>query len=126
MSDQANGPALGPVRSFSADRRRRENGNKDTARRKHPTKLVKAAACCLLSPLTTTMGWILRGDFVLCVPLHIQPKKLDIDGGHRNYYTLVGGHVQDTALHFISLLKSLLAWICIDVWWSIWAFALNE
>ena len=48
----------GQIRSFSADRRRREKGN-DRARRKHPTKLVKAAACCLLSPLTTT-GWILR------------------------------------------------------------------
>ena len=33
----------------------------DRTRRKHPTKLVKAAACCLLSPLTTTTGWILRG-----------------------------------------------------------------
>ena len=56
----AKGPALGPVRSFSVDRRRREKGN-NKARKKHPTKLVKAAACCLLSPLTMTMGWILRG-----------------------------------------------------------------
>ena len=57
---RAKGPALGPIRSFSADRRRREKGN-DTARKKHPTKLVRAAACCLLSPLKTTTGWILRG-----------------------------------------------------------------
>ena len=57
---RAKGPALGPVRPFSADRSRREKGN-DRARRKHPTKLVKAAACCLLSPLTTTAGWILKG-----------------------------------------------------------------
>ena len=35
------GPALGPVKSFSTDRSREKN---DTARRKHPTKLVKAAA----------------------------------------------------------------------------------
>ena len=53
-------PALGPVRSFSADRRRGEKRSK-RARRKHPTKFVKAAACCPLSPLTTTTGWILRG-----------------------------------------------------------------
>ena len=50
---------FGPLRSFQANRRRREK--QDRARRKNPTKLVKAAACCLLSPLTTTMGWILRG-----------------------------------------------------------------
>ena len=37
-------------------------------RRKHPTKLVKATACCLLSPLTTTTGWILRGVQTLCIP----------------------------------------------------------
>ena len=35
------------------------------ARRKHSTKFVKAAACCLLSPLTTTTGWILRGFIVV-------------------------------------------------------------
>ena len=29
--------------------------------KKHPTKLVKAATSCLLGPLTTTMGCILRG-----------------------------------------------------------------
>ena len=29
-------------------------------RRNNPTKLVKAAVCCLLTPLTTTTGWILR------------------------------------------------------------------
>ena len=31
------------------------------SKKQHPTKLVKAASCCLLSPLTTTTGWILRG-----------------------------------------------------------------
>ena len=50
---------LGPVRSFSADRRREKRNRR--ARRKYPTKLVKAAACRPLSPLTTTTGWILRG-----------------------------------------------------------------
>ena len=55
----AKGPALGPVRSFSADRR--EKKKYDRVRRKHPTKLVEAAACCLLSPLTMSTGWILRG-----------------------------------------------------------------
>ena len=34
----------------------------DRTGRKHPTKLVKAAACCLLSPLTMTTGWMLRGE----------------------------------------------------------------
>ena len=63
---RAKGPALGPVRSFSVDRRRREKRN-DRARRKHPAKLVKAAACCLLSPLMTTTGWILQG-FEICEP----------------------------------------------------------
>ena len=38
---QAKGPALGPVRSFSADRRREKKNKR--ARRRHPTKLVKAA-----------------------------------------------------------------------------------
>ena len=33
----------------------------DRVKKKHPTKLVKAASCCLLSPLTTTTGWILLG-----------------------------------------------------------------
>ena len=42
------GPALGPLRPFSADRRREKRIKR--VRRKHPTKLVKAAACCLLSP----------------------------------------------------------------------------
>ena len=34
---------------------------KERARRQHPTKLVEAASCCLLSPLTTSTGWILKG-----------------------------------------------------------------
>ena len=38
-------------------------------RREHPTKLVEAAACCLLSLLTTTTGWILRGLWSLVFSL---------------------------------------------------------
>ena len=34
-------------------------------RGKHPTKLVKAAASCLLSPPMTMIGWILRGHSLL-------------------------------------------------------------
>ena len=51
-------PALGPLRSFSANRRREKRKNRTI---KHPVKLVEAAACFFLSPLTTTTGWILRG-----------------------------------------------------------------
>ena len=56
---RAKGPALGPVGHSSLT----EEGEKKEirARRKHPTKLVKATACGLLNPLTATMGWILRG-----------------------------------------------------------------
>ena len=54
----AKGPTLGPVRSFIAERRKKRNKR---VRRKHPTKLVEAAACCLLSPLTISTGWIFRG-----------------------------------------------------------------
>ena len=39
----------------------KERQKKTGQEKKHPTKLVKAATCCLLSPLTTTMGWKLRG-----------------------------------------------------------------
>ena len=35
------------------------------SKKKNPTKLVKAASCCLLSPLTTTTGRILKGTNVL-------------------------------------------------------------
>ena len=38
--NRAKGPTLGPVRSFSVDRRREKEEYR--ARRKHPTKLVKA------------------------------------------------------------------------------------
>ena len=51
------GPALGPVRSFSANRRREKR-----MRRKHPTKLIEEAACCLLSPLTILRGFRIFGD----------------------------------------------------------------
>ena len=46
-------------------RRQKKKGKKkqNRARRKYPTYLVKAAACYLLRPLTTTTGWILRGHF---------------------------------------------------------------
>ena len=43
-------------------RRQKERKKKlDRTRRKRPTKLVKAAACCLLSHPTMTTGRILRG-----------------------------------------------------------------
>ena len=53
---------LGPARSFSADGKKKEV--RQSKKRKHPTKLVKAATCCLLSPITTTTSWILRGPRV--------------------------------------------------------------
>ena len=56
---RARGPALGPVRSFSGTKGGEKNEIR--ARRKHPTKLVKAAAFCLLNSLMMTMGWVLRG-----------------------------------------------------------------
>ena len=55
---RAKGPALGPIRSFSADRREKKE---DRVRKKYPTKLVKAAIYWLLSPHITTMDWILKG-----------------------------------------------------------------
>ena len=44
----AKGPALGPVRSFSANRRseKKKKKKKNRARRKHPPKLVEAAYWC--------------------------------------------------------------------------------
>ena len=58
---QAKGPALGPIRSFDADRRRREKRNKIELRRKHPTKFVKAEACCLLKPPHDDNGLDIEG-----------------------------------------------------------------
>ena len=46
----------------SAPKERKKKTGKTEQEKKHPTKLVKAATCCLLSPLTTTTGWILRGS----------------------------------------------------------------
>ena len=42
-------------------RKGKKKRSKTKQEKKHPTKLVKAATCCLLSPLTTTTGWTLRG-----------------------------------------------------------------
>ena len=41
-------------------RGQKERKKEITVRRNNPTKLVKGAVCCLLAPLTTTTGWILR------------------------------------------------------------------
>ena len=50
-------PTAGTSKVIQRPRRQKKTGQQ----KKHPTKLVKAATCCLLSPLTTTMGWKLRG-----------------------------------------------------------------
>ena len=52
----------------SAPKKRKKKWDK--SKKKHPTKFVKAASCCLLSPLTTTTGWILRGHLMMGFPLH--------------------------------------------------------
>ena len=49
-----------PGTSKVIQRGQKERKKEITVRRNNPTKLVKAAVCCLLTPLTTTMGWILR------------------------------------------------------------------
>ena len=61
---RAKGPALGPA-SKVIQLRRRKTRRKTEQEKKHLTKLVEAATCCLLSPLTTTTGWILRG-YICC------------------------------------------------------------
>ena len=53
----AKGPALGPVRSFSADRRRREKRNMIEREESIQQNLLLLP----LKPPQTTTGWILRG-----------------------------------------------------------------
>ena len=66
--------------------RRREKRSKTEQEKKHPTKLVKAATCCRLSPLTTTTGWILRGpqliEWSMELLLTVVLKLMKVNGNH--------------------------------------------
>ena len=54
-------PSAGTSKVIQRKHKKERKNKENRTRRKHPTKLVEAAACCLLSPLTMTTGWILRG-----------------------------------------------------------------
>ena len=56
-------PSTGTSKVIQHGQKKERKRNKNRTRRKHPTKFVEAATCCLLSPLTTTTGWILRGSW---------------------------------------------------------------
>ena len=66
----------------------KERKKKTEQEKKHPTKLVKAATCCLLSRLTTTTGWILRGIIPMkgIINISSQHISLKLENGYQGEF----------------------------------------